>query len=136
MTDKHQSLSDEHHNATNGNADPDDTALEFDPYDVDIGDALASSNSKFAIWFFVSDVDPDNERVEVYSGTMARTVWRWVGMDEFTVHNPNEDLETDEDRLEWLNTLPQAFHDPEDGERQELDYIITDDGEFELEDPE
>jgi hypothetical protein len=100
---------------------------------VDIGDSLKSKDSKYAICFAVTDVDPDNEQVKVYTPTMANTVHRWVDMDEFTVHSPNEDVQTDEDRVQWLNeSLPQAYRFTEDNGRQELNYAITDEGEFEL----
>lgn len=108
-------------------------ALEFDPDAVDIGDALKSDDSGSAIWFVVTDVDPSNERVKVYSPTMRLTVHRWVDMDVFRVHSPNEDIQTDEDRVAWLNdTLPQAYRSTEDGDRIELTYVFTDDGEVEL----
>ncbi|QLH82194.1 hypothetical protein [Halosimplex pelagicum] len=102
--------------------------LAYDPTAVDIGDTLKSDDSKYAIAFAVTDVDAENERVRVYSPTMAQTVHRWVEMNEFTVHIPNEDITTDADREDWLNdSLPQGYRFTDDG-RQELDYVLTDDG--------
>lgn len=102
--------------------------LGFDPAAVGIGDALKSDDSKFAIAFAVTDVDAENERVRVYSPTMAQTVHRWVDMDEFAVHIPNEDVTTDADREDWLNdSLPQGYRFRDDG-RQKLEYVLTDEG--------
>ena len=103
--------------------------LEFDPAAVDIGDTLKSGDSKYAIAFAVTDVDPENERARVYSPTMVQTVHRWVDMDEFTVHIPNEDVTTEVDCEEWLNdSLPQGYRFRDDG-RQKLEYVLTDDGD-------
>jgi hypothetical protein len=120
-------------NNDRGQRQPSSTTLEFDPNAVDIGDALKSTDSKYAIWFAVTDVDPGNERVKVYSPTMRLTVHRWVDMNVFRVHSPNEDIQTDEDRVAWLNdSLPQTYRSTEDGDRIELTYVLTDDGEVEL----
>ncbi len=46
--------------------------------------------------------------MKVYSPSGEQTVNRWVSMDLFSVHSPNEDIQTDADREEWLNeTLPK-----------------------------
>jgi hypothetical protein len=102
--------------------------LAFDPSEVEIGDAIKTDDTKYAIAFAVTDVDPENERVKVYSPTMEQTVHRWVDMDSFSVHMPNDDVTTDADREEWLNdTLPQGYRSRGD-ERQELEYVLCDDG--------
>lgn len=102
---------------------------EFDPNAVGIGDTLKSDDSKRAIAFAVTDTDPENERVRVYSPTMAQTVHRWADVSEFTVHIPNEDVITDADREEWLNnSLPQGYRFRDD-ERQKLEYALTDGGD-------
>lgn len=110
----------------------DGSDLEFDPHAVDIGDTLKRTDSEYAVAVAVTDVDPENERVHIYTGTMRTTVHRWVDMDEFTVHIENDDIATDEDRVKWLNdTLPQGYRFPEDGGRIDLKYVITDDGTVE-----
>jgi hypothetical protein len=106
--------------------------LAFDPSEVGIGDTLKTDDTKYAIAFAVTDVEPENERVKVYSPTMEQTVHRWVDMDSFTVHISNDDVTTDADREEWLNdTLPQGYRFRGD-ERQELEYVLDDDGHHTL----
>jgi hypothetical protein len=100
----------------------------FDPEEVAIGDTLKASDSDHAVAFGVTDVDPEDERVKVYSPTMKNTVHRWVDMDDFSVHVPNEALTSAADREQWLNdTLPQGYRF-RDGERQKLEYVLADDG--------
>lgn len=108
------------------------TDLAFDPDDVDIGDGMKTTDSVHASWVSVTDVAPETEQVKVYSPTGRQTTWRWVSMDSFAVHSPNDDIQTDEDRVEWLNTLPKTLHVPEDGEVQTLEYVIVAQGECEL----
>jgi hypothetical protein len=105
-----------------------DDVLDIDPDAVDIGDAVKSDDTKYAIAFAVVDVNAEDQRVKVYSPTMENTVHRWVDMDSFSVHVPNEDIQTNADREAWLNeTLPQMYRDV-DGERRELEYVINEDG--------
>jgi len=100
--------------------------LDIDPDAVDIGDGLQTADGRPAL--AVTAVDADDEQVKVYSPTGEHTVNRWFSMDLFGVHRPNEDIETDADREQWLNeTLPPA-HTCRDGERKRMEYAIDDEG--------
>jgi len=103
--------------------------LDFDPSAVSIGDTLKASDSEHAVAFGVTDVDAADKRVRVYSPTMAQTVHRWVDMGEFSVHVPNEDVTSTAAREDWLNeTLPQGYRFT-DGGREELEYVLDEDGD-------
>jgi len=100
--------------------------LDIDPDAVDIGDGLKTAEDGSELT--VVGVDTEEQQVKVYSPTGEQTVNRWVSMDLFSVHSPNEDIQTDADREEWLNeTLPKkATHI--DGNVYPLRYAIDENG--------
>lgn len=101
-------------------------ALDIDPDAVDIGDGLKCAEGQSAV--AVIGVDVEDQQVRVYSPTGEQTLKRWVSMDMFSVHRPNEDIQTDADRERWLNeTLPRAYT-CRDGERQQMAYALDDEG--------
>ena len=100
--------------------------LIIDPDAVDIGDGLKCAEGQSAV--AVIGVDTDDKRVKVYSPSGEQTVRRWVSMEMFSIHRPNEDIQTDADREEWLNnTLPKKST-VIDGERWPLRYTIDEEG--------
>ncbi|WP_434531535.1 hypothetical protein ACODNH_21295 (plasmid) [Haloarcula sp. NS06] len=100
--------------------------LDIDPDAVDIGDGLKCAEGQSAV--AVVGVDVEDQRVKVYTPTGEYTVNRWVSMDLFSVHRPNEAIQTDADRERWLNeTLPRAYT-CRDGERQQMDYALDEAG--------
>ncbi|KAA9400805.1 hypothetical protein Har1131_17680 [Haloarcula sp. CBA1131] len=100
--------------------------LDIDPDAVDIGDGLKTAEDAPEV--VVSGVDAEKERVKVYSPSGELTVNRWVSMDLFSVHSPNEDIQTDADREAWLNeTLPKKSTHI-DGNVYPLRYAIDEDG--------
>ncbi len=105
----------------------DDDALDIDPNAVDIGDGLATAEGRSAL--AVVGVDAEAQRVKVYSPTGEQTVNRWFDMDLFAVHRPNEDIQSDADRVRWLNETLPATYRCHDGERQQLKYAIDEDGD-------
>ncbi|MDQ2074965.1 hypothetical protein RBH20_20810 [Haloarcula sp. H-GB4] len=101
-------------------------SLDIDPEAVDIGDGLKTAEGTSAV--AVVGVDAEKEQVKVYSPSGEQTVNRWVSMDLFSVHSPNEDIQTDADREEWLNeTLPKKARHV-DGNVYPLRYTIDEDG--------
>ena len=103
-------------------------SVAIDPNAVAIGDTLNDSYYKRCLAVGVTGVHPSTRLVKVYTPTMRHTLHRWVHMAHFDVHIPNTDLSSKADREAWLNdTLPQGYRITDDG-RQELEYVITDDG--------
>ncbi|MFU1782929.1 hypothetical protein ACM16X_16250 [Haloarcula japonica] len=101
-------------------------SLDIDPEAVDIGDGLKTAEGTSAL--AVVGVDAEKEQVKVYSPSGEQTVNRWVSMDLFSVHSPNEDIQTDADREEWLNeTLPKKSRHI-DGNVYPLRYTIDENG--------
>ncbi|AJF28033.1 hypothetical protein SG26_20000 (plasmid) [Haloarcula sp. CBA1115] len=101
-------------------------SLDIDPEAVDIGDGLKTAEGTSAV--AVVGVDAEKEQVKVYSPSGEQTVNRWVSMDLFSVHSPNEDIQTDADREEWLNeTLPKKSRHI-DGNVYLLRYTIDENG--------
>ena len=105
----------------------DDDDLDIDPDAVDIGDGLKTTEGGSAL--AVVDVNVEDQQVKVYSPTGEQTVNRWVSMDLFAVHRPNEDIQTDADREQWLNETLPATYRCRDGERQKLRHVIDEDGD-------
>jgi hypothetical protein len=105
----------------------DDDDLDIDPDAVDIGDGLKTTEGGSAL--AVVDVNVEDQQVKVYSPTGEQTVNRWVSMDLFAVHQPNEDIQTDADREAWLNDTLPATYRCRDGERQKLRHVIDEDGD-------
>ncbi|NHN64240.1 hypothetical protein G9463_13160 [Haloarcula sp. JP-Z28] len=100
--------------------------LDIDPGAVDIGDGLKTAEDAPEV--VVGGVDAENKRVKVYSQSSELTVNRWVSMDLFSVHQPNEDIQTDADREAWLNeTLPKKSTHI-DGNVYPLRYAIDENG--------
>ena len=106
------------------------TNQQIDPNAVDIGDGLKTSSEGSAV--AVTDVDPANEQVKVYTPTGVQTVHRWVDLDLFAVHRPNEDIQTNADREQWLNESLPATYRCQDGERQKLRYVVDGEGEVDM----
>jgi len=106
-------------------ADGDD--LDIDPDAVDIGDGLKTAEGRSAL--AVVGVDVEAQQVKLYSPTGEQTVNRWFSMDLFSVHRPNADIQTDADREAWLNETLPATYRCRDGERQQLEYVIDEDGD-------
>ena len=102
-------------------------ALDIDPDAVDIGDKLKTTEDGSAL--AVVDVDVEDQQVKIYSPTGEQTVNRWFSMGLFAVHQPNEDIQTDADREQWLNETLPATYRCQDGERQKLKYVIDEDGD-------
>jgi hypothetical protein len=107
--------------------------LDIDPDAVDIGDGLKCAEGQSAV--AVVGVDADAQQVKVYSPSGEQTVRRWVSMDMFSVHRPNEDIQTDADREEWLNdTLPATLTEV-NGEVRPLQYTLDENGNVQREVP-
>ncbi|WP_058997880.1 hypothetical protein [Haloarcula sp. CBA1127] len=101
-------------------------ALDIDPDAVDIGDGLKTTEGTSAL--AVVGVDAEKERVKVYSPSGELTVNRWVSMDLFSVHSPNEDIQTDADREAWLNETLSKKATHIDGNVYPLRYAIDENG--------
>ena len=101
-------------------------SLDIDPEVVDIGDGLKTAEGTSVV--AVVGVDAEKEQVKVHSPSGEQTVNRWVSMDLFSIHSPNEDIQTDADREEWLNeTLPKKSRHI-DSNVYPLRYTIDKDG--------
>lgn len=105
------------------------SSRSIDPNAVQIGDTLKIEESKHALAFAVTDVDHTNARAKVYNPIPDDIIHRWMELTAFGVHISNDDLQTDDDRTEWLNdVLLQPFKITDDDNEIPLEYVITDIG--------
>ncbi|WP_137685626.1 hypothetical protein [Haloarcula mannanilytica] len=100
--------------------------LDIDPDAVDIGAGLKTAEDAPEV--VVGGVDAENKRVKVYSSSGELRINRWVSMDLFSVHSPNEDIQTDADREEWLNETRPKKATHIDGNVYPLRYAIDESG--------